>query len=231
VRALMRLKRMPEWITFDCYGTLIETRTGYVRVWKELLADKGLVPEVDVMDYVELWGEEEWRLIEGPYQKYRDILRQSVEITLTRAGLPVADGDGQRLANAWGTFQPFPDVNPILSTLHSKFKLAIISNVDNDIIAQSIASIGIDFDGVFTAEECRAYKPSRVPFEYALAKMEVSSQQVLHVAFGYEYDHTTAHEMGFETVWVNRRGLELPSGIPVDVEMPDLTGLPALLGL
>lgn len=227
----MALARTPEWITFDCYGTLIDTRTGYVQVWRDLLADKGVRREAAVADCLRFWGEEEWRLVTGPYQKYRDILRQSVEIALVRAGLPVEDGDGQRLADAWGTFQPFPDVNPILSILHSKFKLALITNVDNDIVAQSVASMGIDFDGVFTAEKCQAYKPSRIPFEYALANIGLTPKEILHVAFGYRYDHTTAHEMGFETVWVNRRALDLPPGIPVDIEMPDLTGLPALLGL
>lgn len=227
----MRLARMPAWITFDCYGTLIDTRTGYVRVWSELLAGKGLGPDVEVMDYVRAWGEEEFRLIQGAYRSYREILCQSVETVLARFGLPIAAGDGDRLADAWGDFLPFPDVRPVLSVLGKQFALAIISNVDDDIVARSIATMGIEFDGVFTAEQCQAYKPSRKPFEYALDRMGVCAQRVLHVAFGYKYDHTTAHEMGLNTIWVNRRGLELPSGIPVDLEMPDLTGLPALLQL
>ena len=119
----MHLARTPEWITFDCYGTLIDTRTGYVRVWRELLADKGLGAGADVMDYVRAWGEEEFRMIQGPYQVYRDILRQSVETTLARFGVEVAEGDGVRLAEAWGTFPPFADVYPVLSTLKERFKL------------------------------------------------------------------------------------------------------------
>lgn len=227
----MQLARMPAWITFDCYGTLIDTRTGYVRVWKDLLADKGLDPDVNVLDYVQAWGEEEFRMIQSPYRSYREILCQSVETTLERFGIPAADGDGERLADAWGDFLPFPDVNPVLSALGKEFAMAIISNVDDDIVAKSIARMGVEFDGVYTAEQCKAYKPSRTPFEYALGKMGVPAQQVLHVAFGYKYDHTTAHEMGFNTIWVNRRDLKLPSGIPVDLEIPDLTDLPALLNL
>ena len=93
-------------------------------------------------------------------------------------------------------------------------------------------NIGIEFDAVFTTENCQAYKPSRIPFEYALKDMGVSPQEVLHVAFGYKYDHGTASAMGFRTIWVNRRNLELPTGArKFDLEMPDLSGLPALLGL
>jgi hypothetical protein len=61
--------------------------------------------------------------------------------------------------------------------------------------------------------------------------MGVPSREVLHVAFGYKYDHTTANELGFPNVWVNRRDLVLPAGIPIGCEMPDLLGLPAYLGM
>jgi 2-haloacid dehalogenase len=227
----MQLETAPKWITFDCYGTLIDTRTGYVRYWKELLASKEVGARVDLMEFVESWGNEEFRLIQGRYQPYRTILTKSVETTLAHYGLPVREGDGEGLAEAWGQFLPFDDVNPILTQLQTRHKLALITNVDNDIVAHSIASMGIDFDGVFTAETCGAYKPSRIPFEYAVEQMGVPSAEVLHVAFGYKYDHTTAHELGFPTVWVNRRNLQLPAGIPIGCEMPDLLGLPAYLGM
>jgi len=222
--------RKPQWITFDCYGTLIDTRTHYVEIWRRLLADKGLDADALVMDYVQAWGAEEFRLIQGPYRKYREILTESVETTLRRRGLPVARGDGRRLADAWGTFPPYADVKPILTRLQQQSKLAIISNADEDIIRQTVAGIGVEFDAVFTAEACGAYKPSRIPFEYALRKMGAAPQDILHVAFGYQYDHATASEMGFMTAWVNRRQLTLPPAArKFDVEIPDLTSLPALL--
>jgi 2-haloacid dehalogenase len=226
----MRFSRKPQWISFDCYGTLIDTRTHYVEIWRELLAQKGVDPGTVLIEYVQAWGGEEFRLIQGPYKRYREILIESVETTLRRHNLPVAVGDGLRLAEAYGTFPPYPDVKPILTTLKERYRLAIISNVDNDIIRQTLAGIGVEFDGVFTAEDCKAYKPSRVPFEHALRGMGVPPQDILHVAFGYQYDHGTASEMGFMTAWVNRRGLVLPPGArKFDVELPDLTGLPALL--
>ncbi len=227
----MRFARKPQWISFDCYGTLIDTRTHYIEVWRGLLAQKGLDADAVVMEYVKAWGEEEFRLIQGPYKKYREILIESVETTLRRHNLPVTGEDGRRMAEAWGTFPPYPDVKPILTTLKKSYRLAIISNADNDIIRQTVAGIGAEFDAVFTAEDCQAYKPSRVPFERALRGMGVAPQDVLHVAFGYQYDHGTASEMAFMTVWVNRRRLTLPAGArKFDVEIPDLTSLPDLLG-
>lgn len=227
----MHLARKPQWITFDCYGTLIDTRAGCIEVWRQILSEKGLDPDAEVMEYVRAWGEEEFQLIQGPYKKYRQVLIESVERTLRRHNLLVAAGDGRRLAEAWGTFAPYPDVKPVLHQLKEHYRLAIISNVDNDIIRQTVAGIGVEFDAIFTAENCKAYKPSRVPFEHALRSMGVPPQDVLHVAFGYQYDHGTASEMGFMTVWVNRRRLTLPAGArKFDLEIPDLTGLPALLG-
>ena len=227
----MRLPRKPQWVSFDCYGTLIDTRAGYVEVWREILADKGVKSNESVAAFVQAWGEEEFRLIQGPYKRYREILVESVETTLRRHNLPVGPHDGRRLAEAWGTFRPYPDVKPVLTTLKERHRLAIISNVDNDLIRQSVAGIGVDFDAIFTAEDCRAYKPSRAPFERAVQGMGAPPQDVLHVAFGYKYDHDTASEMGFMTAWINRRGLVLPpEARKFDLELPDLTGLPALVG-
>jgi 2-haloacid dehalogenase len=227
----MQLPRKPQWFSFDCYGTLIDTRAGYVDVWREILAAKGVRADAPLAEYVQAWGEEEFRLIQGPYRAYRAILIESVEATLRRYHLPVGPDDGRRLADAWGTFRPYPDVKPILTTLKKHHRLAIISNVDNAVIRQSVASIGVEFDAIFTAEDCQAYKPSRVPFEHALRRMGTAPQDVLHVAFGYRYDHGTASEMGFMTAWINRRGLVLPPGArKFDLELPDLTGLPPLVG-
>ncbi|MBN1315727.1 MAG: haloacid dehalogenase type II [Anaerolineales bacterium] len=228
---MMKLARLPEWITFDMYGTLIDTKVGYVKFWKDLVEQKSMEEKVDYMECVNTWGVEEYRLVQGPYKKYRTILTESVRFAMRKHGLEIEEGDAEGMAEAWGRFLPYPDVNPILSRLHEHCKLALITNVDNDIAELSVASIGIDFDGVFTAEKAGAYKPSRIPFEYALKEMGVTSDRVLHVAFGYKYDHTTAHEMGFPTVWINRRDLPRPVGIPIDIEMTDLLGLPDYIGI
>ena len=227
----MRLPRKPQWVSFDCYGTLIDTKAGYVEVWREILADKGVDSPEAVGAYVQAWGEEEFRLIQGPYRRYREVLIESVEATLRSHNLPVDPQDGRRLADAWGAFRPYGDVKPVLTTLKERQRLAIISNVDNDLIRQSVAGMGVDFDAIFTAEDCRAYKPSRVPFERALHGMGVPPQDVLHVAFGHKYDHGTASAMGFMTAWINRRGLVLPPDArKFDLELPDLAGLSGLVG-
>jgi len=226
----MTLPRTPEWITFDCYGTLIDTKIGYVQLFADLIREKGAAARLDTADVVGWWGEEEFRLINGPYRKYRDILAESLENTLRHFGLPVTPGDGARLGNAWGTYQPYADVKPVLSGLKARYKLALITNVDNDIAAQSAANIGVPFDGIFTAQDAGAYKPSPVPFRYALSKMGVPAERVLHVAFGWRYDLPAAQPLGFMTLWVNRRNLQLPPGaVMSDLVLMDLAGLPALL--
>ena len=90
----MRFAKQPQWITFDCYGTLVDTRTHYVKIWYELLAQKGLDADEAVMEYVRSWGLEEFRLVQGPYKKHRDLLVESVEVTLRRNNLPVGPGMG-----------------------------------------------------------------------------------------------------------------------------------------
>lgn len=77
----------------------------------------------------------------------------------------------------------------------------------------------------------RAYKPSPVIFDYALRDLGREPVDILHVAQGFEYDIVPAHALGWERVWINRYG---KTGDPAHGpyhELPDLSGLPRLLGV
>jgi 2-haloacid dehalogenase len=130
------------------------------------------------------------------------------------------------------TFGPHPEVPAALRALKSRYEIAIISNTDDDLIAQNLANIGVEFDHVITAQQAGAYKPDRQAFEYAVQTMGVEPSQVIHVAQGWEYDLIPTRDLGLaRRVWINR--YERHSGSadyqPYD-ELPDLSGLPALLG-
>ena len=109
--------------------------------------------------------------------------------------------------------------------------LAIISNTDDAIVAGNVARIGVAFDHVITAEQVGAYKPSPVIFAYALRVLGCGPHEVLHVAQGFEYDVVAAHDLGWNRVWINRYGKTGDPTFGPYVELPDLGGLPGLLGL
>ena len=121
------------------------------------------------------------------------------------------------------SWQPFPDTVPALrAAQEAGLALWILSNTDRAIIEHSLRHMDVEFDGVTVAEDCRAYKPSNTPFEYALREIDLAPEQILHVAFGFKYDIAPAQRLGMRTAWVNRRMEAAPGEERPDYEWSDL---------
>jgi len=220
--------KIPTWITFDCYDTLVEFPMD--RVTREILGARAAAVDIDAF----LATFEALRFqttTYDPYQLYRDVLRQTLAQIMKQFGLPYQDADGDALLAAVPTWGPFPDVPPALERLRQQCKLAIITNSDDDLMARNVANIGVPFDRVITAEQAGAYKPSPVIFDYALRALGCESGDILHVAQGFEYDIVPAHALGWSRVWINRYGKNGDPAYGPYHELPDLSGLPALLGM
>lgn len=210
----------PRWMTFDCYGTLIDWDTGIRRAFTTLLNEKQA--KVDLNAFHARWEEIQFDWIQREYQPYKEILKVSVRDTLSEFGLPYADEDGARFAAAMPTWTPFPDVKPALMALKKRAKLAIISNTDNDILRSSVALMEVDFDELVTAEDNRLYKPNPRAFELAIQRFGCAPGDVLHVAFGFKYDIAPAQSVGCRAVWLNRAGEPRPPGATPDFEVRGL---------
>jgi 2-haloacid dehalogenase len=131
--------------------------------------------------------------------------------------------DGEALARAMESWQPFPDTVPALrAAKEAGLGLWIISNTDGAIMDHTLRQLEVDFDGVTVAEDVRAYKPTREPFDRALRDMSVRPEEVLHVAFGFKYDIGTAKELGLRTAWVNRHREPAPGPERPEHEGDDL---------
>jgi 2-haloacid dehalogenase len=218
--------KRPTWITFDCYDTLVEFRIDDVT--REILGERANAIDIDAF----LARFEALRYettTSGPYQPYRDVLRNTLDQVMREFGLPYRDDDGDALLAAVPTWGPFPDVPPALERLRQRYNLAIITNSDDAIMARNVANIGVPIDRVITAEEARAYKPSPVIFDYALRALDCEPADILHVAQGFEYDIVPAHALGWTRVWINRYGKSGDPAYGPYHELPDLSGLPALL--
>lgn len=229
-----------EWVTFDCYGTLIDWETGIHQVFRELTRRYRLDAEPDRI--FELWEPIQFRMIQEPYRTYREILRASLLETLREVGgkdVHEMSDAGDLLAERFPAWKPFPEVPQALRRLKTLYPLGIISNIDNDLIQKTVSQIGVSFDLVVTAEDARAYKPGLAPFQKALERLSVSPRAVLHAAFGFRYDLTPARTAGLQTVFVNRSNHSnhsnqtnraIPAGYSADAEVADLSELATLLG-
>lgn len=202
------------WVTFDCYGTLIDWDSGIRKFLNELLSRKGASVDLDSLH--RRWEEIQFELIQREYRPYKDILRLSLGETLKEFGIPYAPEDGDDFAASMPTWQPFPDVPPTLQELKRHARIAIISNTDNDILRESVRLMGVEFDALVTAEDAKVYKPSPRIFEFALQRLKEAPERILHVAFGFKYDLAPAKQVGMATCWLNRTGEPKPEGIEPD---------------
>ncbi|HET7264940.1 MAG TPA: haloacid dehalogenase type II [bacterium] len=219
----------PDTITFDCYGTLVDFDLN--RVTRAILGDRLRIDGVHEAEFLDDFRVMRFQAVLEPYRPYEALLRVTLEQAMRLHGMPYRGADGDALVAAVPAFGPFPEVPGALTRLREKYRLAIISNTDDDLIRGNVERIGVDFDFVITAQQARAYKPRREAFEYALRRVGRTPAQVVHVAQGFEYDIMPTHEFGMRRIWINRGGRRGSSAFMPYEELPDMSRLPTLLGL
>lgn len=210
---------LPKAITFDCYGTLIDWESGVQQFFAQRLA----AHDIEGMDPRELqhkWEEIQFVYIQEQYRPYREVLRDTMRMTLDMEQIPYAEQDLDEFANAMGRWQPFPDTREAILELQKYLKVVLITNTDNAIIAETERTIGVKFDEIITAEQAGAYKPAHTGFLLARERLGLPVSDIWHAGFGFKYDIVPATELGYTTVWVNRQG----EARPVDVKETFLVG-------
>jgi 2-haloacid dehalogenase len=215
-----------EALTFDCYGTLIDWESGAKGTLRALLAFRDA--RADEEAFFQAWERAQRDRIQQSYARYRQIAADCFQQVARDQHLPLSHGDARDFADSIASWQPFPDTRAALQELSKQFRPGIISNIDDDILAATVKQLGVEFALLQTAAQARAYKPSRLPFVQALARLQLPAARVAHAAFGFEYDITTASKMGFRTILVRRSRTDFPSNPVPDLAVADLASLAAL---
>ena len=191
---------MPDrWLTFDCFGTLIDWRHGILTTGELLFPGRG--PEF-LDAYINLEAEVE----EGPFKRYRAVLTETTRRAAAQLSLDLKPDDATALVSTIPYWPPFGDVGPALAELRKDgWKLALLTNCDRDIIALTQRRLPASFGAVVTAEDVSAYKPSPAHFRLFQSTFGSSADTWIHVAQSYFHDIRPTHELGITRVWVNRR--------------------------
>jgi 2-haloacid dehalogenase len=191
-----------EIITFDCYGTLINWEDGILRCLHRILAAHG--KDTDDATILQLYGDFEASAEQAKYRCYREVLQSVVRRFGTRLGFVPTGQEARSLPESLQEWKPWPDTAAGLRQLQNRFRLAIVSNVDDDLFAATRPQLKTEFDQVITAQQAGAYKPSLKIFELALSRIGVPAHRVLHVGQSLYHDVLPAQSLGLATVWVNR---------------------------
>lgn len=201
-----------EALTFDCYGTLIDWATGIVEALQPILQNHDVAIEDD--ELFRLYGQFEKAVESGSFVRYREVLRRVVRRVGTHFGFTPTNAEVERFARSVGDWPPFSDTNEALRELGEEYRLAIISNVDDDLFRETARHFVVEFDRVITGEQVGTYKPALEPFETAFTRLGVPPNRVLHVAQSVYHDVNPADRLGLSCVWVRRYGDRFDSPTP-----------------
>lgn len=216
-------------VTFDCYGTLIDWEEGIRAACVRQAALAGAA--IDGKAAVQKHAEIEPEIQATDYKSYREVLTEVARRVATAIGFTVPSDRAGFLADSLPTWQPFADTSAALVRLkQAGVRLGLLSNIDDELLAQTRKLLGVDFDLIVTAQQVRSYKPAPAHFTTARAKIPTTDRW-LHAAQSYYHDVVPARALGISTAWVNRKHDTAPDGGKPDLEVPDLTALAdAILG-
>jgi len=219
-------------LTFDCYGTMIDWESGIFSTLRSILAAHN--QRISDFGLLELYSELELKAEQGEFLPYRDILQSVVRGFGEHLGFAPTDAEVRSLPESLPNWQPFPDTVEALHKLKTRYRLAVLSNVDDDLFASTAPKLGVAFEHVITAQQAGCYKPCMKIFKLAEERIGVTREQWLHVGQSIYHDVIPAQSLGIATVWVNRpsprpgAGAAKAATAKPDWEVPDLQTLAKL---
>lgn len=224
-----------EVLSFDCYGTLIDWETGIISALKPLFSKNNIILKNDRI--LEIYAQFEPEIQKGNFHNYKYVLTKLMECFSEELGFDLEKNKSKTLVNSLQNWPPFPDAVTVLKKLKQKYKLAIISNIDDDLFQRSNYLLQVKFDWIITAEQVKSYKPSMNNFEQAINRIAVPKEKILHIAQSIYHDIVPAKKAGLSTVWVNRRKNKIGFGATreayaqPDLEVGNLIKLVELIGI
>jgi 2-haloacid dehalogenase len=214
---------MTRWLSFDCYGTLVDWRAGMLALFDALAPGRA-------DDLLKRYHAHE-NAIEGrrPFPTYRQVLEDALLAAAADLGIDLSRDDASRLPESIKDWPVFPDVGPVLSTLAADgYRLAVLSNVDDDLIATTLPKFPVAFDEVVTTQQVQSYKPGSAHFTTFQHRTGARTEDWTHVACSYFFDIQPTRAAGIANVFVNREG-EPGEFADADFHIADLVPLPEFL--
>src|SRR5262245_59506174 len=104
-----------KFLTFDCYGTLIDWESGILGALRPLL--KNHHKNLDDGQILNLYAELESASESGEFKPYREVLKEVVRGFGDRLGFKATDQEANSLPESLKGWRPFPDTVASLKSL------------------------------------------------------------------------------------------------------------------
>ncbi len=187
-----------QWITFDCYGTLIDWEHGITAAFERTakLTGNAFDPAKILALYQKYESEEEFT-----YRRYREILNRVARRICIDLGYKTSDYSF--LSETLGRWRPFADTNLALERLARTYKLGILSNIDQDLLSETRKHFTVPFQLIVTADMVASYKPEQKHF--LEARKKIKDAKWIHAAQSYHHDVVPCNRLGIDVAWINRK--------------------------
>ncbi|MGI8726548.1 MAG: HAD-IA family hydrolase [Solirubrobacterales bacterium] len=198
-----------EWVTVDCYGTLIDWDKGITEAFEKVAAEDGLTVEMKTL--LPRFYEHMYEVMGGSYELYAEVLRRAAVLAAGEIGWDLEPSRAQFLPDSIADWQPFRESNAAMDRLGGRYKLGIISNIDDKLLGISRRHLRTELELVVTAQQVRSYKPEPAHFKECARRLG-KKKGWLHITSGYYTDVEPLVKMRVPVIWIDRRGEGVPKG-------------------
>ncbi len=217
----------PDLMSFDVFGTLVDVRAGSYGAFRSILDEAG-AKDIDVKAFWEHWEHRNIAHYWEPYRRYRDICELSLAETLDHFRVRASPKLIERYFESFANFRLYDDVTATLDRLSRRRRLALVSNIDDDLLA--LTPLRRTFDLVCTAERAKGYKPDGTLFRHLIDHAGTARDRIFHSGQSQFTDLVGGKPLGLTIAWINRRGIALDDAVPKpDYVFGDIVSLLALL--
>src|SRR5882757_9603241 len=204
----MAIPKTISFVTFDVYGTLIDWDTGAFEAFNAEGQRDGFTVERE--ELLPLFHEIQQQIQAGSYELYAEVLRRTAVQIAKQLGWPLEPSRSGFLPDSVQRWKPFKETNTQLAKLAKKYKLGLLSNIDDKLLGQTRRHIPTDFDLVVTAQQVRSYKPEPAHFTEC-ARRVGGKRGWVHVAASHYHDVAPCVKARVPVIWVNRNKETLDS--------------------
>jgi 2-haloacid dehalogenase len=206
----MALPKKIEFVTFDCYGTLIDWEAGVFEAFEKEAKRDGFTVDRDglIPRFIEIQRD----IQRGSYELYAEVLRRAAVRVAGELGWELEPSRSNFLPDSVPRWMPFRETNAQLERFRKKFETGILANIDDKLLGATRRHFRTDFDLVVTAQQVRSYKPDPAHFKECARRIEDRKKRWVHIASGYPTDVEPCLKQKIPVIWVNRDGETLQSG-------------------
>ncbi len=205
----MPLPKQVRFVTFDCYGTLIDWETGAYDAYAAEAERDGFT--VDREAVLPLFINIQRQVQSGSYELYAEVLRRTAVRSAQELGWDLEPSRSGFLPGSVPRWPPFRETNAQLERFGKKFEIGVLSNIDDKLLGATRRHFRVDFDLVVTAQQVRSYKPDPAHFKECARRIG-GKRGWVHIASGYETDVAPCLKERVPVIWVNRHGQKLEQG-------------------